>query len=84
MLAAGGIWTRADALAAVDAGVDVVVVGKAAIAHPDWPVASSRPDFEPVRPTWSPEHLQAADVGEPLLRYLQGFSGMVEGGRPGR
>ena len=84
VLAAGGIWTRADALAAVDAGVDVVVVGKAAIAHPDWPVASSRPDFDPVRPTWSPEHLQAADVGAPLLRYLQGFSGMVEGGRPGR
>ncbi|MEX1363950.1 MAG: NADH:flavin oxidoreductase [Nannocystaceae bacterium] len=81
---AGGIWTREDALRATAAGADVVVLGRAAIAHPDWPVASAQPGWEPVRPTWSPDYLRSVDVGEALIGYLGGFPGMVEGGKPGR
>jgi 2,4-dienoyl-CoA reductase-like NADH-dependent reductase (Old Yellow Enzyme family) len=82
LLAAGGIWTRADADRARAAGVDVPVLGRAAIAHPDWPQASLQPDFTPMRSGWTREHLQAVDVGPAFIQYLSGFPGLVEGGRP--
>ena len=84
VFAAGGIWTRAAAERARAAGADVVVLGRAAIAHPDWPVASASPDFEPFRPPWPLEHLTAVDVGPRLLRYVSQFPGMVVGGAPSR
>lgn len=84
IFSAGGIWSREDALRAVEAGADVVVIGRASIAHPDWAVASAQPGFEPKRPVWSADFLRSVDVGEPLVEYLRGFPGMVEGGRPAR
>jgi len=81
---AGGVWTRQDAERAEAAGADIVVVGRAAIAHPDWPQASVSSDFAPVRPPWPPEHLRNAAVGPDLLEYLSGFPGMVVGGKPSR
>lgn len=84
ILAAGGIWTREDARRATDAGVDVVVLGKAAMAHPDWPSASARPGWEPTRLPWTEEHLRSVDLGERFLDYIRNFSGMVEGGAPPR
>ncbi len=84
IFAAGGVWTREDAARAIDAGVDVVVVGRAAIAHPEWPRVFEGPEWEPVRPTWSRDLLRSKDVSERLLGYLGNFSGMVEGGAPKR
>ncbi len=84
MLAAGGIWTRADAQRALDAGADVVVLGHAAIAHPDWPLVSGEPGFEPIRPPWTPEHLRSVDVGPGMLDYISHFPGRVVGGAPAR
>ncbi|MEM9654039.1 MAG: enoyl-CoA hydratase-related protein, partial [Actinomycetota bacterium] len=43
LFAAGGVWTKADAEAVRSAGADVVVVGRAGIAHPDWPVRIQDP-----------------------------------------
>ncbi|MEM6291206.1 MAG: NADH:flavin oxidoreductase [Myxococcota bacterium] len=84
LTAAGGMWTRADAEAVLELGADVAVIGRAAIAHPDWPRAVQADDFEPSRPPWSPAMLRDASVGPDLLRYLQKFPGMVEGGTPAR
>jgi 2,4-dienoyl-CoA reductase-like NADH-dependent reductase (Old Yellow Enzyme family) len=84
LFAAGGIATRADAERAVAAGVDVVVVGRYVIAHPDWPRDSAAAGFEPVRPPWSVDHLSAVDVGPPFVTYLRRFPGLVEGGAPAR
>ncbi|MCO4748399.1 MAG: NADH:flavin oxidoreductase, partial [Proteobacteria bacterium] len=39
VFAVGSIWTQADAQKASDAGADVVVLGRAAMSHPDRPVA---------------------------------------------
>lgn len=84
LFAAGGIWTRDDARRATDAGVDVVVLGRSAIAHPDWPSASAENSFTPSKPPWDPALLEAASVGPDLLEYLRGFAGMVVGGRAPR
>ncbi len=84
LLAAGGVWTKPDADAVLERGADVVVVGRAAIAHPDWPADIAGSDFKPSRPPWDPQMLRDAAVGPDLLRYLEGFPGMVVGGAPPR
>jgi 2,4-dienoyl-CoA reductase-like NADH-dependent reductase (Old Yellow Enzyme family) len=84
VFAAGGIWTRAEAHRALDAGVDVAVLGRAAIIHPDWPVVSAQPGWTPTRPPWPRADLRAADVGPALLSYLDRFDGLVEGGAASR
>ncbi|TNE86477.1 MAG: NADH:flavin oxidoreductase [Deltaproteobacteria bacterium] len=84
VLAVGGIWTREDAERAMHSGADVAVLGKAAMAHADWPRASAAAEFAPVKPTWSLAHLKQAALGEAFLRYIQAFPGMVEGGKPPR
>ncbi len=80
LFAAGGVWTKADAEAVLERGADVVVVGRAAIAHPDWPRAIMAADFTPTRPPWDPQMLRDAGVGPDLLGYLQARPGMVVGG----
>ncbi len=84
IFAAGGVWTRPDAKRARDAGVDVVVIGRASIAHPDWPRASAAEDFAPHKPPWSEAFLTRVAVGANLVAYLSGMSGMVEGGKAAR
>lgn len=79
---AGGIWTAADAEQARSAGGDAVVVGKAGIVHPDWPVAVSRAGFVPMRPPWTRGWLAEVEVSEAFQRYLLRFPGLVEGGAP--
>jgi 2,4-dienoyl-CoA reductase-like NADH-dependent reductase (Old Yellow Enzyme family) len=80
VFAAGGIWTRGDAVRATGNGVDVVVLGHAAIAHPDWPRRSAEPGWQPVRPPWSPEYLTSVGVGPGLLAYLRARPGAVTDG----
>lgn len=73
LLAAGGIDTRAAAERAFNAGVDVAVVGRAAIPHADWPRASAAADFQPSPAPWRVEELRAAAVSESFIDYLRGF-----------
>ena len=78
----GGIWTADEAEEALAAGGDAVVVGKAGIVHPDWPMAAPRPGFVPHRPPWTLDQLAAVDVSEAFRTYLLRFPGLVEGGAP--
>ncbi len=78
----GGIWTAKAAEQALAAGGDAVVVGKAGIVHPDWPVAARRPDFVPRRPPWTLDQLAEVDVSPSFRTYLLRFPGLVEGGAP--
>ncbi len=84
LVTAGGVWTRADAYRALDAGADVIAVGKAAIIHPAWPRASADAAFAPSLPPWHPDDLRHADVGDALLTYLSGFPGLMSTGAPPR
>jgi 2,4-dienoyl-CoA reductase-like NADH-dependent reductase (Old Yellow Enzyme family) len=84
LFAAGGVQTRAHLEAAYEAGVDVVVVGKAGIRHPDWPVRVREPAFVPAPTPWARADLDAVAVSPRFLAYLQRFPGLVEGGAPAR
>ena len=84
LLVAGGIDARDKAERARQAGVDVVVLGRAGIVQPDWPTASQAAGYAPPSTPWSREHLRSVDVGEAFLGYLRNFAGLVEGGAPPR
>ena len=77
IVAAGAIWTPADAEAVLGLGADVVALGRAASLNPDWPRQARVPGFEPVRGPLSPAALAARAVGEPFVAYLRRFRGMV-------
>jgi len=84
ILAAGGMWSAQDVATARAVGVDLALLGRAAIANPDWPRQATQPGFEPVRPPWSAEHLEAVTVGAAFVQYMSAFSGLVTGGRAQR
>lgn len=76
--AAGKIQSGADAQAALDRGLDFVVIGRSAILHHDFPKqvqkdASFRPATLPV----SAEHLRTEGLGEPFVDYMRGWKGFV-------
>lgn len=84
LLAAGGIWTRADLEEVLEAGADIGVIGTAAIIHPDWPRVSLQAEWTPTRLPFPVAALRAAGVGEGLMGYLMKRPGFVQGGAPPR
>ena len=79
---AGKIRAPEDAQAVLDAGVDWVMLGRAAILHHDFPQRClSGEDFEPVAPPVSPEHLKAEGLSDTFVSYMKSsFKGFVADG----
>ncbi|MBK9000646.1 MAG: NADH:flavin oxidoreductase [Myxococcales bacterium] len=77
LVAAGKVWTRADAEALLGLGADLVAVGRAAILDPDWPEHVRDRDFQPLRGPLSPAELAARDVSPRFVEYLRRFKNIV-------
>lgn len=77
VVAAGGVWTRDDALRLYDHGADVVCVGRAAIVDPEWPRHVIEQGLEPARGPRTVAQLADVDVSERFAGYLRRFPGMV-------
>jgi 2,4-dienoyl-CoA reductase-like NADH-dependent reductase (Old Yellow Enzyme family) len=70
--AAGKLSTPADAGRALDAGLDFVILGRAAIVHHDFPARlAADPAFEPLPPPYTAAQLRAEGVSAPFLDYLK-------------
>ena len=80
LIAAGNIWSRADAEAVQARGADVVCVGRAAIVDPDWVAHVVVEGADPIRAPRTAQELAAVDVGPAFVRYLRRFSGFVREG----
>jgi len=75
---AGMIRTPNDALRCMAAGVDFVMLGRAAILHHDFPLqAYSNPGFEPVNLPVSREYLHSQGLGERFVDYMYRWDGFV-------
>ncbi|MFK7929798.1 MAG: NADH:flavin oxidoreductase [Myxococcota bacterium] len=81
LMAAGGIGRLQDVERAMNAGIDVVAIGRAGIRHADWPRRVTQPDWAPAPTPWSLDALKEQAVGDAFLGYLRKFRGLVEGGR---
>ncbi|MEZ4403545.1 MAG: NADH:flavin oxidoreductase [Kofleriaceae bacterium] len=77
IIAAGGVWTRDDAQAALDRGADLVALGRAAIINPDWPTEVATPGWEPRRPPLTIAELEARAVSPLFGGYLRRWKGFV-------
>ena len=77
--AAGKLLTGAKCHAAIEAGLDFVVIGRGAILHHDFPEkVAADPDFEPATLPVSRDHLRREGLGESFIEYMSGWKGFVE------
>jgi len=77
LVAAGGIWTRAEAEAVLDKGADAVAVGRAAIANPDWAARVAEPGWQPRRPPLTRAELRERGLSDRFATYMRNWKGFV-------
>jgi 2,4-dienoyl-CoA reductase-like NADH-dependent reductase (Old Yellow Enzyme family) len=77
VLAAGTIWTRAEAEQVVDLGADVVALGRSAILNADWPLRAAVAGWEPRRPPVTIDFLRDTGLSAGFAEYMRTFRGMV-------
>lgn len=76
---AGKITGGEDAQKVLDAGVDFVTIGKAAILHHDFPVkVMDDPEFEQVQTPVSEEYLSKEGLSPSFIEYMKSWEGFVE------
>ncbi len=77
---AGKIRTPQDAQHCLDAGVDFVLLGRAAILHHDFPLQSAHnPAFTPTPLPVSASYLRNEGLGDAFVTYMGTWKGFVEG-----
>jgi len=77
LVAAGNVWTRADADAVLARGADAVAIGRAAIANPDWARRAEDPAWEPRRPPLGTDELRERGLSEKFANYMKNWPGFV-------
>jgi 2,4-dienoyl-CoA reductase-like NADH-dependent reductase (Old Yellow Enzyme family) len=81
--AAGKITTGEGARRALDAGLDFVVIGRAAILHHDFPKqVAANPAFTPTPLPVPPDYLRAEGLGEAFVGYMRTWKGFVADAPP--
>ena len=75
---AGKVARPQDALACLEAGVDFVLLGRAAILNHDFPLQAEKdPGFEPARPPVSRAYLHQQGLGDAFINYMSQWPGFV-------
>ncbi len=77
---AGKIRTPEDAQQCLNAGVDFVLLGRAAILHHDFPLQTAEnPEFTPTPLPVSASYLRNEGLGDAFVTYMGTWKGFVEG-----
>jgi 2,4-dienoyl-CoA reductase-like NADH-dependent reductase (Old Yellow Enzyme family) len=77
VLAAGSIWTRADAEQVLAKGADAAVLGRSAIINADWPLRAVDPAWTPRRPPVTIDELRANGLSPVFAEYMRRFQNFV-------
>ena len=77
VLAAGAIWTRAEAEQVLAWGADAAVLGRSAIANADWPLRAVDPLWQPRRPPVTIEALCQSGLSRKFAESMRRFKGFV-------
>ncbi len=76
--AAGKITRTADARRGLEAGLDFVILGRAAILHHDFPQrAAADPDFAVTPLPVTPDYLAREGLSPPFIKYMGNWQGFV-------
>jgi len=77
--AAGKITSGEDAVRCIEAGADLVVVGRAAILHHDFPDrVKADPGFQAVGLPVTADYLRGEGLGEAFIQYMDNWKGFVQ------
>jgi 2,4-dienoyl-CoA reductase-like NADH-dependent reductase (Old Yellow Enzyme family) len=79
LFVAGKIWTREEAESLLALGADVVALGRAAIANPDWPLRAADPAWRPKEPPLTEAELLERGLSMPFVEYMKAWKGFVVG-----
>jgi 2,4-dienoyl-CoA reductase-like NADH-dependent reductase (Old Yellow Enzyme family) len=71
VIAAGKIWTPAQAAHLAWRGADIVALGRAAIFNPDWPRHFQNSEWRPTLPPFTPRDFAQVDVSSAFVSYLR-------------
>ena len=75
---AGKLRTPEEIRQAMEANIDFILLGRAAILHHDYPLQMQADhDFQPVTNPVSPEHLRNEGLGEVFVDYMRTWKGFV-------
>lgn len=77
LLAAGTIWTTAEAEQVLAKGADAVVLGRSAIINADWPLKAIDPAWQPRRPPVTIDELLANGLSPTFAEYMRRFPDFV-------
>ena len=78
LFVAGKVWTRAEAEALLERGADVVALGRAAIANPDWPArAADRRLGAEAAARSPPAELRERGLSDGFIEYMRNWKGFV-------
>ena len=76
---AGNIRSGESVMKILEKDVDFVTVGRAAILHHDFPKkVIGDPDFEPIEPPVTKQHLLNEGLSDKFIKYMQRWQGFVE------
>lgn len=76
--AAGKIMTAADCASVIDAGMDYVVIGRAAVLHHDFPKrVAADPAFRAIAIPVTPEYLRNEGLSDSFVGYMRNWKGFV-------
>ena len=77
LVAAGAVWTRADAEILLDRGATAVAVGRAAVANPEWASRVVEASWEPRRPPLKIAELIERGLNPAFAAYMRNWKGFV-------
>ena len=77
IITTGKIWDSNDVNFAMEEGADLVGVGRAGIAHYDWPRQLEDENSSPKKPPFSIEHLKQAGLSDTFVTYMSRWDGFV-------
>ena len=81
VIATGSVWTPDQAGQILDHGADLVGLARAAIGNASWPEKAAEPGWEPARPPYTPESLEASALSGTMIDYMRRWPGFVTDGK---
>jgi 2,4-dienoyl-CoA reductase-like NADH-dependent reductase (Old Yellow Enzyme family) len=78
ILAAGALWTRAEAEQVIALGADAVALGRSAIVNRDWPLRAGDAAWQPRRPPVTLADLRDEGLSDAFAGYMRSWKGFVQ------
>ena len=77
LITAGGIQTLEGAQRILEAGADLIALGRIALPHPDWPMKVQEPNWRPMSSPYTKAYLAQQGLNPTFIEYMRRWEGFV-------